>query len=114
MTVIVPRDSDLEESADADIIKGDTSSVEILHKAGMKKAQAVLALGDDDSENASVVLAVKEVNVSEEPRPSECLPNPEHGHPFAGREFQPRVCGIWRQWRSLDRFSLLFDSLCPE
>ena len=63
VAVIVPRDSDLEELADADIIEGDASSVEILRKAGVEKAQAVLALGDDDSENAFVVMAVKEVDV---------------------------------------------------
>ncbi len=33
--------------------------------------------------------------VSEEPRSLKCLPNPEHGHPFAGKEFQ---------WQSLSRF----------
>jgi Trk K+ transport system NAD-binding subunit len=44
VTVIVPRDSDLEELADADIIEGDASSVELLRKVGVEKAQAVLAL----------------------------------------------------------------------
>lgn len=63
VAVIVPRDSDLEELADADIIEGDASNVEVLRKAGVEKAQAVLALGDDDSENAFVVMAVKEVDV---------------------------------------------------
>jgi voltage-gated potassium channel len=63
VTFIVPRDSDLKELAEANIIEGDASSVEVLRKAGVEKAQAVLALGDDDSENAFVVLAVKEVDV---------------------------------------------------
>jgi voltage-gated potassium channel len=63
VTFIASRDSDLEKWADADIIEGDASSVEVLRKAGVEKAQAVLALGDDDSENAFVVLAVKEVDV---------------------------------------------------
>jgi len=46
---------------DTDVIIGDGTDLEVLRKAGADKAKAVLALGTDDSENAFVVLAVKEL-----------------------------------------------------
>ncbi|MGH8114547.1 MAG: ion channel, partial [Rhodanobacteraceae bacterium] len=46
---------------DVDLIVGEPSDSDILLKAGADKAQAVLAMLDDDSENAFVVLAVKEL-----------------------------------------------------
>ena len=49
--------------AHIDIILGDGSDVETLRKAGAEKAKAILALLDDDSENAFVVLAAKELKV---------------------------------------------------
>ena len=48
---------------DVDIILGDGSDVETLRKAGAEKAKAILALLDDDSENAFVVLAARELKV---------------------------------------------------
>jgi voltage-gated potassium channel len=51
-----------EEKLDGmDIVIGDPSAVETLEKAGVTRANAVLALGDDDSGNAFVVLAVKDM-----------------------------------------------------
>ncbi len=44
-----------------DMVIGDPSSVPILQQAGADRAEAVLAMTDDDSENAFVVLAVKEM-----------------------------------------------------
>lgn len=44
-----------------DIVVGDPCSVEALEKAGVRSANAVLALSDDVSENAFVILAVKEL-----------------------------------------------------
>jgi K+ transport systems, NAD-binding component len=49
----------LDEAVDALI--GDPSSTEVLKRAGADKAAAVLAMLQDDSENAFVVLAVKEL-----------------------------------------------------
>ncbi|MGH8182882.1 MAG: voltage-gated potassium channel protein [Rhodanobacteraceae bacterium] len=46
---------------DVDLIVGEPSDSDVLRKAGADKAQAVLAMLDDDSENAFVVLAVKEL-----------------------------------------------------
>lgn len=48
-------------TSDDDLVIGDPSSVDILKQAGADKAEAVLAMTDDDSENAFVVLAVKEM-----------------------------------------------------
>jgi voltage-gated potassium channel len=45
-----------------DLVIGDGSDTEVLHAAGIEQARAVLALSDDDSYNAFVVLAAKEVN----------------------------------------------------
>src|SRR5690348_8066762 len=44
-----------------DKVIGDPSDGDVLRKAGADKAQAVLAMLDDDSENAFVVLAVREL-----------------------------------------------------
>ncbi|OBS10739.1 voltage-gated potassium channel protein [Acidihalobacter prosperus] len=61
LTLILPRQMDEGPYQNADIIVGDGSDIEILRKAGAERAKAVLALGDDDSENAFVILAVKEI-----------------------------------------------------
>lgn len=52
------------EMKELDTVVGDPSMVEVLREAGADKAQAVLAMLDDDSENAFVVLAVKELTKS--------------------------------------------------
>lgn len=44
-----------------DVVTGDPCSVDTLEKAGVTRANAVLALGDNDSDNAFVVLAVKDM-----------------------------------------------------
>ena len=46
---------------DVDAVIGEPSDADVLRKAGADKAQAVLAMMDDDSENAFVVLAVREL-----------------------------------------------------
>lgn len=53
-----PEDSD---SREMDIVIGDPSSTEVLREAGADRAEAVLAMLVDDSENAFVILAVKEL-----------------------------------------------------
>ena len=46
---------------DTDLVVGDPSSIEVLQEAGAHHAEAVLAMMVDDSENAFVILAVKEL-----------------------------------------------------
>nr|WP_156124373.1 voltage-gated potassium channel protein [Achromobacter sp. RTa] len=60
VTVIVPAGAAQEYPAAADLIEGDASSVEVLRNAGVARARYVLALRDDDAENAFIVLAAKE------------------------------------------------------
>lgn len=45
-----------------DLIIGDASDTDVLHSANVEQARAVLALSEDDSFNAFVVLAAKEMN----------------------------------------------------
>lgn len=49
------------ELSGVDVVVGDPGSVEVLKQAGAERAEAVLAMLADDSENAFVVLAVKEI-----------------------------------------------------
>lgn len=49
---------------DVDFVVGEPSTIEVLREAGADKAEAVLAMLVDDSENAFVVLAVKELGGS--------------------------------------------------
>ena len=46
---------------DVDAVFGDPSDEDVLRRAGADKAQAVMAMLDDDSDNAFVVLAVREI-----------------------------------------------------
>ena len=65
VTVILRREPDSTQfpHADVDIVIGDGSDLETLRRAGAEKAKAILALLDDDSENAFVILAAKELKV---------------------------------------------------
>lgn len=47
---------------EADVVNGDPANADVLRRAGCDKARAVLAMLADDSDNAFVVLAVREVN----------------------------------------------------
>lgn len=49
---------------DVDVVVGDPSMIEVLKEAGAHRAQAVLAMLVDDSENAFTILAVKELGGS--------------------------------------------------
>jgi voltage-gated potassium channel len=49
------------QNKDVDVVVGDPSMTEVLREAGADRAEAVLAMMADDSENAFVVLAVKEL-----------------------------------------------------
>jgi voltage-gated potassium channel len=63
VTVILRDGTDgaLFPATDPDIVVGDGSDLETLREAGAEKAKAILALMDDDSENAFVILAAKEL-----------------------------------------------------
>ena len=56
-------DSTMFPQMDVDVVIGDGGDLETLRKAGAEKAKAILALLDDDSENAFVILAAKELKV---------------------------------------------------
>lgn len=45
----------------ADVVSGDPSSADVLREAGADKATAILAMLDDDSENAFAILAAREL-----------------------------------------------------
>ena len=47
--------------SDAETVIGDPTDLDTLRKAGGEHARAILALSDDDSENAFVILAVREL-----------------------------------------------------
>jgi voltage-gated potassium channel len=63
VTVILfsAAEADSPKFADIDVVVGDASDVNTLKKAGGEEAKAILALLNDDSENAFVVLAAKEL-----------------------------------------------------
>ncbi|MGH9435685.1 MAG: NAD-binding protein, partial [Terriglobia bacterium] len=61
VTLILPQPTPGVEVDEADVIVGDANSLEILRKADAQRAQAVLAMRADDSENAFIALAVKEL-----------------------------------------------------
>lgn len=61
VTRILREAPDAGELKDVDYLVGDPSGTELLREAGADRAEAVLAMLADDSENAFVVLAVKEL-----------------------------------------------------
>ncbi|WP_157062610.1 voltage-gated potassium channel protein [Pseudoxanthomonas dokdonensis] len=61
VTCIVPHGVDHRYPAETDVIIGDPTNTETLLQAGANKAKYVMALRDDDAENAFIILAAKEV-----------------------------------------------------
>ena len=61
VTRILDRASDNAARADADVVVGDGSNLDVLREAGAHQAECVLAMTADDSDNAFIVLAVKEL-----------------------------------------------------
>ncbi len=61
VTVIMPNQPENPWMEPADLAVGDPSDVEVLRAAGGKDAMAILALRVDDSENAFIVLAAREL-----------------------------------------------------
>jgi voltage-gated potassium channel len=63
VTVILPEEPNTGTEG-RDVVVGDGSDLDVLRSAGAQDAKAVLALSDDDSENAFVVMAAKELSES--------------------------------------------------
>ncbi len=61
VTLIMPQAPAAGEVEAGDLMVGDANSLETLRKADADQAQAVLAMRADDSDNAFIVLAVKEL-----------------------------------------------------
>jgi voltage-gated potassium channel len=58
---VLREKSDSAELSETEVVFGDPSAVAVLKEAAAERAQCVLAMTDDDSENAFIVLAVKEL-----------------------------------------------------
>lgn len=61
VTVIIKPGVHNEYPPSTDLIEGDAASDEVLEQAGIRQASNVLAMRDDDAENAFIVLAVKAI-----------------------------------------------------
>lgn len=61
VTAIVLPSVTHQYPAHTDVLIGDATTVDVLKEAGLEKAQYLLALKDDDSENAFIILAAKEL-----------------------------------------------------
>jgi voltage-gated potassium channel len=61
VVLVLPHQTETTDVDPADVIVGDGSSQEILRKANADRARVVLAMRSDDSENAFIILAVKEL-----------------------------------------------------
>lgn len=61
VTVIAPPGKPSPYPPEADVVSGDPTRDDVLRTAGVPQARAVMALRDDDAENAFIVLAVKEL-----------------------------------------------------
>jgi voltage-gated potassium channel len=65
VTVIVPSSEGHPYPEGADILEGDASETSVLQQAGAAQARYILALRQDDSENAFIVLAGREAGGSD-------------------------------------------------
>lgn len=61
VTFILPSAPADGSGEELDAVAGDSSNLDVLRNAGADKARAILALGDDDAENAFVILAMKDL-----------------------------------------------------
>jgi voltage-gated potassium channel len=62
--VVVITDSEDTRIGEAEMVVGDATDLEVLRLAGAEQAEAILALSDDDAENAFVILAVRELTTT--------------------------------------------------
>lgn len=63
-TWILARKSDEDDYPDLDYVIGDAADLDVLREANIGKAKAILALTEDDSDNAFIILAAKDGNAS--------------------------------------------------
>jgi voltage-gated potassium channel len=61
VTAIVMPNVTHQYPAHTDVLVGDATTLDVLKEAGLAEAQYLLALKDDDSENAFIILAAKEL-----------------------------------------------------
>lgn len=61
VTAIVMPNVTHQYPANTDVLVGDATTLDVLKEAGLAEAQYLLALKDDDSENAFIILAAKEL-----------------------------------------------------
>jgi voltage-gated potassium channel len=61
-SVVVIVEDENTRFGEAEIVVGDATDLEVLRKAGAETADSVLALSDDDAENAFVILALRELH----------------------------------------------------
>jgi voltage-gated potassium channel len=61
-SVVVIVDDATAQFGDAEIVLGDATELDVLRKAGAETADSILALSDDDAENAFVILALRELH----------------------------------------------------
>lgn len=61
-SVVVIVDDETARFGEAEIVLGDATDLDVLRKAGAETADSVLALSDDDAENAFVILALRELH----------------------------------------------------
>jgi voltage-gated potassium channel len=62
--VVVIVDDEDQKFGEAEMVVGDATDLDVLRKAGAETADSVLALSEDDAENAFVILALRELNTS--------------------------------------------------
>ncbi|MEO7052922.1 MAG: ion channel [Rhodanobacter sp.] len=61
VTRLLRKPSDEVNAEEVDLVIGDPGNVDVLREAGVDQAQAVMAMMDDDSENAFAILAAREL-----------------------------------------------------
>ncbi len=61
-SVVIIVDTEDSSFGEAEMVVGDATDLEVLRSAGAESARAVLALSEDDAENAFVILALRELN----------------------------------------------------
>ena len=61
-SVVVIVDDENSGFGEAEMVIGDATDLDVLRKAGAETAHSILALSDDDAENAFVILALRELH----------------------------------------------------
>jgi voltage-gated potassium channel len=61
VTAVILQNDTHQFPAHTDVIVGDPTTLDVLKEAGLQDAQYILALKDDDAENAFIILAAKEL-----------------------------------------------------